>query len=56
MRDGFVEDHLAPNRYAGSAEFFQVFVDFVSRFAQLEAGVTQALLGLLSYTPSLLRS
>jgi len=42
MRYGFVEDHLPPYRYAGSAEFFQVFVDFVSRFAQLKAGMPQA--------------
>jgi hypothetical protein len=55
MRYGFVKDHLPPNGYAGCAEFFQVFVDFVSRFTQLEAGVPQALLGFLSYTPSLLR-
>jgi anti-sigma factor ChrR (cupin superfamily) len=39
----------------GSAKFFQVFVDFVSRFAQLKAGMPQALLGFLSNTPSLLR-
>jgi hypothetical protein len=53
---GFVKDHLPPDRYAIGAEIFQIFVDFVSCFTQLEAGVTQALLGFLSYTPSLLRS
>jgi hypothetical protein len=36
MRDGFVKDHLPPNRYAGSAEFFQVLVNFLSRFTQLK--------------------
>jgi hypothetical protein len=56
MRYGFVKDHLPPYRYADCAEFFKVFVDFVSRFTQLEAGVSQALLGFLSYAPSLLRS
>jgi hypothetical protein len=43
MRDGFVKNNLSPNSYAGSAEFLKVFVDFVSRFTQLKAGVPQAL-------------
>jgi hypothetical protein len=55
MRYGFVKDHLPPNWYAGSAEFFKVFVDFVSRFTQLEAGMPQAFFSFLSYSPSLLR-
>jgi hypothetical protein len=33
---GFVKDHLPPNRYAGSAEFFQVLVNFLSRFTLLK--------------------
>ena len=45
MRYSFVKDHLPPNRYTSSAEIFQVLVDFVSCFTQLEAGVPQALLG-----------
>jgi predicted porin len=42
MRYGFVKDHLPPYRYAGSAKFFKVFVDFISRFTQLEAGTGKA--------------
>jgi hypothetical protein len=42
MRYGFVKDHLPPNRYAGSAEFFQVLVDFVSRFTQLKTDLLHA--------------
>jgi len=55
MRYSFVKNHLPPDRYAGSAEVFQVLVDFISRFTQLEAGVPQALLGFIAHTPSLLR-
>jgi hypothetical protein len=36
MRDSFVEYDLPPNRYAGSAEVFEVFVYLVSRFSQLK--------------------
>jgi len=46
---------LPPNRYAGIAEVFQAFIDFVSRFAQLKAGVPQALLGLIPHPLGLLR-
>jgi hypothetical protein len=42
MRDGFVKNHLPPNRYTGSDEVFQLLVDFVSRFTQLKAGMPQA--------------
>ena len=37
-------------------EVFEVFVNFVSRFAQLKAGVPQALLGFIPHSLSLLRS
>ena len=56
MPDSFVEDHLPPNRYADSAEVFQVFIDFVSSLAQLKAGVPQALLGFIPHPLGLLRS
>jgi hypothetical protein len=49
MRYGFVKDHLPPNRYAGSAEVFQVLVDFISRFTQLEAGVPQAFFSFIAH-------
>ena len=49
MRDGFVEDHLTPKRYAGCAEIFQVFIYFIGRLAQLKAGMAQALLGLFPH-------
>jgi hypothetical protein len=44
MRYGFVKNNLPPNGYASCAEFFQVFVDFVSRFTQLKTGMSQAFL------------
>jgi hypothetical protein len=49
MPDSFVEYYLPPNRYAGSAEVFQVFVYFVSRFSQLKAGVPQTLFSFIAH-------
>jgi hypothetical protein len=36
MRDGFVKNHLPPNRYSSSTELFQVLVNFLSRFTLLK--------------------
>jgi hypothetical protein len=48
MRYGFVKNNLPPNGYASRAEFFQVFVDFVSRFTQLKTGMPQAFFSFIS--------
>jgi hypothetical protein len=40
---------VPPNGYANCAEFFQVLVDFIGRFAQLKAGMPQAFFSFIAH-------